>query len=59
MNQKLMTVMIKINERGGWSSGMILVSGARGPGFNSRIALFLLFYNENVNGKNMVDLYRK
>ena len=23
---------------GDWSSGMILVSGARGPGFNSRIA---------------------
>ena len=25
---------------GGWSRGMILVSGARGPGFNSRIALY-------------------
>ena len=24
---------------GDWSSGMILVSGTRGPGFNSRIAL--------------------
>ena len=26
---------------GDWSRGMILVSGTRGPGFNSRIAPFL------------------
>ena len=34
-----------MNELGDWSSGMILVQGTRGPGFNSRIApFFICFY---------------
>jgi hypothetical protein len=34
-----------LNVSGDWSRGMILVSGTRGPGFNSRIAPFLHQYN--------------
>ena len=37
---RLILVAIIKNGRGDWSSSMILVSGARGPGFNSRIALY-------------------
>jgi hypothetical protein len=33
---------------GGWSRGMILVSGARGPGFNSRIALIFIMLKQKL-----------
>jgi hypothetical protein len=33
---------------GGWSRGMILVSGARGPGFNSRIALIFIIQKQKL-----------
>jgi hypothetical protein len=39
---RLINKVHNVNEMGGWSSGMILVSGARGPGFNSRIALIFI-----------------
>ena len=34
-----------INQLGDWSRGMILVSGTRGPGFNSRIAPLFLHHS--------------
>lgn len=37
-----------MNRKGDWSSGMILASGARGLGFESRIAPFLDFFKNKV-----------
>ena len=33
---------------GAWSSGMILLSGGRGPGFNSRSAPYFFYLNSKI-----------
>ena len=39
----------KASTKGDWSSGMIPALGAGGPGFNSRIAPFLLHLRASAN----------
>ncbi len=43
----------KDSTKGDWSSGMIPVLGTGGPGFNSRIAPFLLQTNLKYNMDNL------
>ena len=39
-----------------WSSGMILASGARGPGFDSRTGPIGLFFKKNTSFKNIIKI---